>query len=136
MLRIQVEQQPVVDFKLRDGAGARSRESKNRIRAVAVFVDEVRRRLGKTRLTVRAKLQARERIRRDRRMPGTDFTPGNFAITIRVDSYREIEITKSDVPLPVDRGDGVGIPHTQYKIAVARLVGAGGHCQDPEHARA
>src|SRR5436309_15902175 len=118
MLRIDLEEQAIVDRKRGAGLRASSGELQNRVCAIGVRVDPVRSYRKRANVAGRSYLQAFQRVRRNLGVLGADFTPGDFAVTVCVERERVVEIAQRDVKLSRQR-DAVTV---ERQIRVARLV--------------
>ena len=118
MLRIEVEEQAVVDDERLRRGRARRGEAQHRIRAVAVVVDQLFAGLRGTGRAGGPEAKPSERVGGDFRVLRLDLAPGDLAVLVGVERDRVVEIAKRDVPLPVDP---LAID-LEREIAVGRLV--------------
>ena len=118
MLRVEIEEQAIVDGERFGRRGAGRGKAQHGVGAVAVLVDEVPGDLRRAGRVGASQAQPRQRIGRDIGVPGPYFAPRDRVVLIRVEAKREVEVAQRDVPLPVDP---VAFD-AQREVAVRRLV--------------
>ena len=127
VLRIQIEEQVVVQDQARRSSGAAGREPQDRVAAVRMAIHELLLRLCGTGPAARRHPKMSQRIGRDGIMAPLELTPGDGPIAIRIQPDRIVEVAQRDVPLP---GHDL-VPHRECEVAVARFVGHGGRAPEP-----